>query len=95
MLVIDTAPADLCIFGLQVFDQGDELGFSMRILDIGGGFAGGSFDASGTVQLGQVPLAVNSALATFFPDPRVKVQRCPHMFRSSLDSKQVLSLCTA
>ena len=45
----------------------------MRILDIGGGFAGGSFDAAGTVQLGQVPLAVNTALATFFPDPSVKV----------------------
>ncbi len=45
----------------------------MRILDIGGGFAGGCFDAQGKVQLGQVPLAVNSALATYFPDPAVKV----------------------
>lgn len=45
----------------------------MHILDIGGGFAGGSFDSTGTVQLGQVPLAVNTALATFFPDPSVKV----------------------
>lgn len=49
----------------------------MRILDIGGGFAGGSFDAAGTVQLGQVPLAVNTALATFFPDPSVKVRMLP------------------
>lgn len=45
----------------------------MRILDIGGGFAGGSFDSTGTVQLGRVPLAVNTALDTFFPDPSVKV----------------------
>lgn len=45
----------------------------MRILDIGGGFAGGSFDSTGTVQLGQVPFAVNTALATYFPDPSVKV----------------------
>ncbi len=58
---------------LQVFDQATQLGFHMRILDIGGGFAGGCFDAQGQVQLGQVPLAVNSALATYFPDPTVKV----------------------
>lgn len=59
----------------QVFDQGHELGFCMRILDIGGGFAGGSFDSTGTVQLGRVPLAVNTALDTFFPDPSVKVSK--------------------
>ena len=59
--------------GLQVFDQATQLGFHMRILDIGGGFAGGCFDAQGQVQLGQVPLAVNSALATYFSDPTVKV----------------------
>ena len=57
----------------QVFDQGQELGFCMSILDIGGGFAGGCFDGTGTVQLGRVPLAVNAALDTFFPDPSVKV----------------------
>lgn len=45
----------------------------MSILDIGGGFAGGCFDGTGTVQLGRVPLAVNTALDTFFPDPSVKV----------------------
>ena len=45
----------------------------MRILDIGGGFAGGLFDAAGTVLLGQVPIAVNTALATYFPDNTVKV----------------------
>jgi len=56
-----------------VFDQGTALGFNMHILDIGGGFAGGSFDAAGTVQLGQVPIAVNTALATYFPDSAVKV----------------------
>ena len=60
-------------FTEQVFDQGNKLGFCMRILDIGGGFAGGSFDSTGTVQLGRVPLAVNTALDTFFPDPSVKV----------------------
>ena len=49
----------------------------MRILDIGGGFAGGSFDASGTVQLGLVPGAVNTALDTHFTDLSVKV--CPAM----------------
>ena len=58
---------------LQVFDKGAELGFDMHILDIGGGFAGGCFDDTGTVQLGQVPSAVNAALDTHFPDASVKV----------------------
>lgn len=61
------------LLALQVVDQATALGFHMRILDIGGGFAGGCFDATGQVQLGQVPTAVNTALATYFPDPTVKV----------------------
>ncbi|KAL0054651.1 hypothetical protein WJX82_000445 [Trebouxia sp. C0006] len=65
--------ADAIAAARLVFDQATQLGFHMRILDIGGGFAGGCFDAQGKVQLGQVPLAVNSALATYFPDPTVKV----------------------
>ncbi len=71
---ISAVPVMLMLWSvLQVFDQATQLGFHMRILDIGGGFAGGCFDAQGKVQLGQVPLAVNSALATYFPDPTVKV----------------------
>ena len=67
-------------FALQIFDQAIALGFDMRVLDIGGGFAGGSFDAAGMVQLGQVPTAVNTALAVYFPDPCVKVGRpVPHV----------------
>ena len=45
----------------------------MHILDIGGGFAGGCFDAEGMVQLGGVPDAVNAALALHFPELNVKV----------------------
>jgi ornithine decarboxylase len=41
---------------------------TMNILDIGGGFAGGSFDEAGTVDLGKVPDAINAALDTFFPE---------------------------
>jgi hypothetical protein len=40
----------------------------MRILDIGGGFCGGRFDAGGLVDLGGVPEAVNAALAQHFPE---------------------------
>lgn len=43
------------------------MGFSMRILDIGGGFAGGVFLAGGDVDLGAVPAAVNCSLALHFP----------------------------
>ena len=51
----------------SVFDVGRSLGFEMDMLDIGGGFCGGSFDAVGTVDLGGVPAAVNAALDAFFP----------------------------
>lgn len=65
--------ADAIAAARLVFDQATALGFDMRILDIGGGFAGGLFDAAGMVLLGQVPIAVNTALATYFPDNTVKV----------------------
>ena len=54
----------------------------MHILDIGGGFTGGCFDESGTVQLGQVPSAVNAALDTHFPDPSIKVD-CSAQFANA------------
>jgi len=77
----------------QVFDEATLLGFRMRILDIGGGFAGGCFDAQGKVQLGQVPLAVNSALATYFPDPTVKVSCQACMARLQQMCVQYRVLC--
>ena len=84
----------------QVFDQGRELGFRMCILDIGGGFAGGSFDNTGTVQLGRVPIAVNAALDTFFPDPSVKVSwhweahTSLHILLSPLGLRSAQQSCT-
>lgn len=48
--------------------MGAELGFEMCVLDIGGGFCGGDFDAAGNVDLGGVPAAVNEALDRLFPD---------------------------
>lgn len=39
----------------------------MNLLDIGGGFCGGTFGADGRVDLGGVPAAVNAALAVHFP----------------------------
>ena len=53
----------------RVFDLGLSLGFEMDTLDLGGGFCGGSFDASGSVDLGGVPAAINAALDEHFPDP--------------------------
>lgn len=43
------------------------MGFSMRILDLGGGFSGGVFRADGRVDLGAVPAAVNASLDLYFP----------------------------
>ena len=39
----------------------------MNLLDIGGGFCGGSFGPDGLVDLGGVPAAVNAALVAHFP----------------------------
>ncbi len=44
--------------------------FHCRVLDIGGGFPGGSIDAAGCVDLGRVPSAVNAALEAHFPPQR-------------------------
>lgn len=52
----------------RVFDLGAAMGFAMEVLDIGGGFCGGNFDAAGNVDLGGVPAAVNAALDALFPD---------------------------
>lgn len=52
----------------KAFDLGALYGFSMRVLDIGGGFCGGRFDKDGRVDLGGVPAAVNAALAMHFPE---------------------------
>jgi ornithine decarboxylase len=51
-----------------VFDAGHALGFDMSVLDIGGGFCGGTASAGGAGDLGGVPAAVNAALAAFFPE---------------------------
>jgi ornithine decarboxylase len=50
------------------FNQGIALGLEMSILDIGGGFSGGTFDTQGNVDLGGVPEAVNAALDLHFPE---------------------------
>lgn len=52
----------------RAFDLGAAYGFQMSILDIGGGFCGGRFFSDGRVDLGGVPAAVNSSLATYFPE---------------------------
>lgn len=52
----------------KAFDLGLQMGFDMRLLDLGGGFCGGKFNANGMVDLGGVPAAVNAALDTYFPE---------------------------
>jgi diaminopimelate decarboxylase len=50
----------------QVFNVATSLGFSMSVLDIGGGF-GGQLGPNGRADLGAVPAAVNGALGAYFP----------------------------
>jgi ornithine decarboxylase len=50
----------------QIFDLGAALGFSMSLLDIGGGFTG-HFDACGNVMFGDIATTINGALAAHFP----------------------------
>ena len=52
---------------LQVFDQGAALGFSMTLLDLGGGYPGGQWNAQGHFNLLPVAAAVNAALDQHFP----------------------------
>jgi len=49
------------------FDVGASLGFSMDLLDIGGGFAAPARRSDGGLDLGPAPAAVNAALAAHFP----------------------------
>lgn len=47
------------------FDAGTGLGFTMDLLDIGGGFSSGTFCGQGG---NSIPAAVNAALDAHFPD---------------------------
>lgn len=49
-----------------IFDQAEEMGFKMELLDIGGGFTG-HFDACGNVMFGEIANAINAAVAELFP----------------------------
>ena len=51
----------------QVFDQAIALGFSMSVLDLGGGYPGGQWDAAGAFNLAPVAAAINRGLAKQFP----------------------------
>jgi ornithine decarboxylase len=51
---------------VQIFDLGNSMGFSMQLLDIGGGFTG-HFDSCGNVIFGDIATTINGALAAHFP----------------------------
>jgi ornithine decarboxylase len=50
----------------RVFGVAEELGHSMKLLDIGGGFTG-HFDAHGHVMFGDIARTINSAINVHFP----------------------------
>eukprot|EP00878_Enallax_costatus_P006926 GHUV01007258.1.p1 GENE.GHUV01007258.1~~GHUV01007258.1.p1 ORF type:complete len:293 (+),score=90.38 GHUV01007258.1:1298-2176(+) len=50
----------------KIFDLGEEMGFRMNLLDIGGGFTG-HFDSCGNVMFGDIATTINGALAVHFP----------------------------
>ncbi|KAG2483874.1 hypothetical protein HYH03_017268 [Edaphochlamys debaryana] len=50
----------------KVFDEANDLGFNMELLDIGGGFTG-HFDEMGNVMFGEIANTINNALAANFP----------------------------
>lgn len=58
-----------------VFDKAEAAGFkNMHLLDIGGGFTG-RFDSEGNVlsMKGDIPQAINAAIAKNFPDPKIRI----------------------
>ncbi|XP_068194372.1 ornithine decarboxylase [Antennarius striatus] len=61
-----------------VFDMGEELGFSMDLLDIGGGFPGSD---NAVLQFEEITTVINSALDKYFPaDPALKIIAEPGRF---------------
>ncbi|XP_068607700.1 ornithine decarboxylase-like [Brachionichthys hirsutus] len=61
-----------------VFAMGDELGFRMELLDIGGGFPGSD---DGKLQFEEITAVINSALDKHFPaDPALKIIAEPGRF---------------
>ena len=49
----------------MIFDKGEAAGFTMNVLDIGGGFSSACFS---TETENSIPLAVNKALDAHFPE---------------------------
>lgn len=66
----------------RAFDMGKDFGFDMSILDVGGGFCGGTFDDEGNVDFMGVSEALNAALETHFPatDEHVTIVAEPGRF---------------
>mmetsp|Transcript_7867 Transcript_7867/g.15330 ORF Transcript_7867/g.15330 Transcript_7867/m.15330 type:complete len:478 (-) Transcript_7867:682-2115(-) len=50
----------------SIFDAGADLGFSMDLLDVGGGFTG-HFDENGDVMFGEIANTINAVLESHFP----------------------------
>jgi len=54
----------------QLFDIGLQMGHSMRLLDLGGGFPG--VDTGKTISFGEIADAINPALEKYFPEGKYK-----------------------
>jgi len=59
----------------KLFDEAEELGFTMTMLDIGGGFPGDN-----DKNINEVALIVNQGLEVYFPDKNVRVIAEPGRF---------------
>lgn len=59
----------------DLFDKAESLGFSMTLLDIGGGFPGDN-----NKNIDEVSMIVNQGLETYFPDKHIRVIAEPGRF---------------
>eukprot|EP00050_Salpingoeca_kvevrii_P017636 m.66941 g.66941 ORF g.66941 m.66941 type:complete len:462 (-) comp7646_c0_seq3:512-1897(-) len=60
-----SAYTDACIAARRVFDEAEELGLKLTLLDVGGGFSGN--DASGPVSFKDAATVLNAAIDQYFP----------------------------
>lgn len=65
----------------EVFDEANEIGFNMQIIDIGGGFPG--HEAKGAIKFEKFADAINEGLSKYFSSPEIKIIAEPGRYFSS------------
>jgi len=76
-----TAYSDAVEVARKVFDQGNEFGFKMDFLDLGGGYPG--LDGVDGAPFDKVAAALRPALDKFFPSPDIKIIAEPGRYVSA------------